>query len=68
VPGVVRSYEYFGHAAGVRVQPSAGVGLPELVVRITGGQPWTPGSRVGLKVLGAVVAWPLEENLPSTPE
>ena len=68
VPGVVRSYEYFGHDAVVRIQPSAGVGLPELVVRITGGQPWTPGSRVGLKVLGAVVAWPLEENLPSTPE
>jgi iron(III) transport system ATP-binding protein len=68
VPGVVRSYEYFGHDAVVRVQPSAGVGLPELVVRITGGQPWFPGSRVGLKVLGAVVAWPLEENLPSTPE
>ena len=32
--------------------PAPGVGLPELVVRITGGQPWTPGSRVGLKVHG----------------
>ena len=42
VPSVVRSYEYFGHDAVVRVQPDDG-GLPELVVRITGGHPARPG-------------------------
>ncbi len=68
VAGVVRSYEYFGHDAVVRVQPEAGSGLPELVVRTTGGRSWTPGSRVGLRVQGALVAWPAEENLAATPE
>jgi iron(III) transport system ATP-binding protein len=68
VPGVVRSYEYFGHDAVVRVQPGPGEAWPELVVRITGGQPWVPGSRVGLTVHGAVVAWPAGEILPPTPE
>jgi TOBE domain len=68
VAGVVRSYEYFGHDAVVRVQPSGEVGLPELVVRITGGQPWAPGSPVGLKVQGAVVAWPVEKIRSTTPE
>ena len=37
IPSVVRSYEYFGHDAVVRVQPEI-AGLPELVVRITGGR------------------------------
>jgi iron(III) transport system ATP-binding protein len=55
--GFVRSYEYFGHDAVVRVQPEDG-GLPELVVRITGGTPLAPGTRVGLSVHGAVVVWP----------
>ena len=41
---VVRSYEYFGHDAVVRVQPDNG-GLPELVVRVRGGTPLTPGMR-----------------------
>ena len=68
VAGIVRSYEYFGHDAVVRVQPDAGTGLTELVIRITGGRPWAPGSRVGLRVQGAVVAWPSEEILKSTPE
>jgi iron(III) transport system ATP-binding protein len=58
VPSVVRSYEYFGHDAVVRVQPDDG-GLPEIVVRITGGVPLTPGTRVGLRVHGSVVVWPV---------
>jgi iron(III) transport system ATP-binding protein len=58
VPSVVRSYEYFGHDAVVRVQPDDG-GLPELVVRITGGIPLAPGARVGLRVQGTVVVWPV---------
>jgi iron(III) transport system ATP-binding protein len=59
VPGVVRSYEYFGHDAVVRVQPEIG-GLTELVVRITGAEPLVPGTRVGVSVHGAVVVWPLD--------
>jgi len=58
VASVVRSYEYFGHDAVVRVQPDGGE-LPELVVRITGGVPLLPGARVGLRVQGAVVVWPV---------
>jgi iron(III) transport system ATP-binding protein len=58
VASVVRSYEYFGHDAVVRVQPD-GAELPELVVRITGGVPLLPGARVGLRVQGAVVVWPV---------
>jgi iron(III) transport system ATP-binding protein len=59
VPGVVRSYEYFGHDAVVRVRPDDG-SLPELIVRVTGGSPLRPGARVGLRAHGPVVAWPLE--------
>jgi iron(III) transport system ATP-binding protein len=62
--GIVRSYEYFGHDAVVRVQPDDGGG-PELVVRITGGSPLAPGARVGLTVHGAVVVWPLAGDGPS---
>jgi iron(III) transport system ATP-binding protein len=58
IASVVRSYEYFGHDAVVRVQPD-GDELPELVVRITGGVPLAPGARVGLRVQGAVVVWPI---------
>jgi iron(III) transport system ATP-binding protein len=58
ITSVVRSYEYFGHDAVVRVQPDNG-GLPELVVRITGGSPLAPGTRVGLTVHGAVTVWPV---------
>jgi iron(III) transport system ATP-binding protein len=58
IVSVVRSYEYFGHDAVVRVQPDGG-DLPELVVRITGGVPLVPGARVGLRVQGAVVVWPV---------
>jgi len=57
LPSIVRSYEYFGHDAVVRVQPDNG-GLPELVVRISGGNPLAPGTRVGLTVHGDVVVWP----------
>ena len=59
VVATVQSYEYYGHDAVVRVRPEGGA-LPELVVRVTGGQPFQPGHRVGLSVLGAVVVWPLE--------
>ena len=65
IPSVVRSYEYFGHDAVVRVQPDHG-GLPELVVRITGGTPLLPGARVGLKVYGTVVVWPMAAGEPET--
>jgi iron(III) transport system ATP-binding protein len=61
VASVVRSYEYFGHDAVVRVQPDNG-GLPELVVRITGGAPLVPGTRVGVSVHGAVMVWPVDER------
>jgi iron(III) transport system ATP-binding protein len=57
VTGTVRSYEYFGHDAVVHVHPED-AGLPELVVRVTGGEPLAPGTPVGLRVHGAVVAWP----------
>jgi iron(III) transport system ATP-binding protein len=58
VAGVLRSYEYFGHDAVMRVQPDQADVLPELVIRVTGGDPMVPGSRVGLSVHGPVVAWP----------
>jgi iron(III) transport system ATP-binding protein len=64
IPSVVRSYEYFGHDAVVRVQPDQ-EGLPELVVRITGGTPLVPGGRVGLTVHGAVVVWPAPQSPPA---
>jgi iron(III) transport system ATP-binding protein len=59
VVATVESYEYYGHDAVVRVRPEA-VPLPDLVVRVTGGTPLTTGARVGLSVLGTVVAWPIE--------
>jgi iron(III) transport system ATP-binding protein len=64
--GVVRSYEYYGHDAVVRVAADAG-DLPELVVRITGGSPLAPGSGVGIGVWGPVVIWP-EAGLVGGPE
>jgi iron(III) transport system ATP-binding protein len=63
VPSVVRSYEYFGHDAVVRVQPEI-AGLTELVVRITGAEPLVPGTRVSVSVHGAVVVWPLDDQRP----
>ncbi len=63
VPSVVRSYEYFGHDAVVRVQPEIG-GLTELVVRITGAEPLVPGTRVSVSVHGAVMVWPLDDQRP----
>jgi iron(III) transport system ATP-binding protein len=63
VPSVVRSYEYFGHDAVVRVQPEI-AGLTELVVRITGAEPLTPGTHVSVSVHGAVVVWPLDDQRP----
>ena len=59
VVATVESYEYYGHDAVVRVRPEA-VPLPDLVVRVTGGTPLRTGSRVGLSVLGSVVAWPID--------
>ena len=47
VAATVQSYEYYGHDAVVRVRPEAD-GLPDLVVRVTGGVPLEPGHRVGL--------------------
>ena len=68
IDGTVASYEYYGHDAVVRIQPERlGVpepGVPELVVRITGGPPLAPGTRVGLSVRGPVVAWPAGELGP----
>jgi iron(III) transport system ATP-binding protein len=55
----VESYEYYGHDAVVRIRPEVD-GLPNLVVRVTGGVALEPGRRVGLSVLGAVVVWPSE--------
>jgi iron(III) transport system ATP-binding protein len=68
VAGVVRSYEYFGHDAVVRVQPEGRGGLPELVIRVTGGEPIAPGTRVGLSVRGPVVAWPAEADVKTDAE
>jgi iron(III) transport system ATP-binding protein len=61
VEGTVRSYEYFGHDAVIRVHPRSAE-LPDLVVRVTGGRPVEPGREVGLFVEGPVVAWPLEPS------
>ena len=62
IDGIVAGYEYYGHDAVVRIRlERKGVpepGVPELVVRITGGAPLAPGLRVGLSVRGPVVAWP----------
>jgi iron(III) transport system ATP-binding protein len=66
--GIVVSYQYFGHDAVVRVRPGL-EGLPELVVRVTGSSsPLEPGHRVGLSVVGPVVAWPVGSEHPETPE
>ena len=62
----MQSYEYYGHDAVVRVRADAD-GLPELVVRVTGGNPLEPGHRVGLSVLGRVVVWPQESLEPGKP-
>ncbi len=59
--GTIESYEYYGHDAVVRVRPEGGQ-LADLVVRVTGGMPMTTGARVGLSVLGSVVAWPIHED------
>jgi iron(III) transport system ATP-binding protein len=56
----VESYEYYGHDAVARVRPEADQ-LPDLVVRVTGGTPLVSGSRIGLRVAGSVVAWPIDE-------
>jgi iron(III) transport system ATP-binding protein len=61
VAGTIESYQYFGHDAVVRVRPESD-DLAELVVRITGGTPLSTGSRVGLTVLGPVVAWPIDQT------
>jgi iron(III) transport system ATP-binding protein len=57
--GTVASYEYYGHDAVVRVHPEV-EGLPDLVVRVSGGSPLVTGTKVGLSVRGWVVAWPLD--------
>jgi iron(III) transport system ATP-binding protein len=64
---VVRSYEYFGHDAVVRVQPENGR-LPDLVVRVTGGTPLTPGTRVGVSASGPVMVWPQADKGAKAPE
>ncbi len=64
VNGIVQSYEYFGHDAVVRVRPELAA-LPLLIVRITGGEPVAPGTRVSLQVRGAVVAWPEKSGITS---
>jgi len=55
--GSVISYRYFGHDAVIGVRPDR-AGLPDLVIRVTGGDPVGLGARVGLSVKGGVVAWP----------
>jgi iron(III) transport system ATP-binding protein len=57
--GRVEDYQFFGHDAVVRVRPEpADPGGPAtLVVRVTGGAVWEPGSRVGLTTTGPVRAW-----------
>lgn len=66
IDGTVAGYEYYGHDAVVRIRlERKGVpepGVPELVVRITGGPPLAPGRRVGLSVRGPVVAWPADPS------
>jgi iron(III) transport system ATP-binding protein len=73
IDGIVDSYQYYGHDAIVCIRlERMGVpepGIPELVVRITGGQPLVPGHRVGLSVRGPVVAWPAGPGEPeNSPE
>ena len=62
----VQSYEYYGHDAVVRVRADVD-GVPELVVRVTGGVPFELGHRVALSVLGSVVVWPQELDSPPKP-
>ena len=56
--GVVVEYEYYGHDAVVRVRPDTPFGPETLVVRLTGGSAWTPGTPVGVANRGPVLAWP----------
>ncbi|HEX4082582.1 MAG TPA: ABC transporter ATP-binding protein [Acidimicrobiales bacterium] len=70
--GEVVDYQYFGHDAVVRVRPDRnddppgadGSAGPEtaVVVRVTGGAAWAPGTRVGLTTRGPVQAWSAPEN------
>jgi iron(III) transport system ATP-binding protein len=62
--GVVREYQYFGHDAVVKVQPDAGPADARLVVRINGGTPFVPGTRVGVRARGPVLAWGPADPLP----
>ncbi len=66
VVATVQSYEYYGHDAVVRVRPEGGH-LPDLVVRVTGGDPLEPGLRVGVSVSGDVVVWPRGPAEPQIP-
>ncbi len=76
VRGVVREYQYFGHDAVVRVEPDP-AGEPDraegtaraegtgwLVVRVTGGTPFAPGTRVGVSARGPVIAFPADASRP----
>jgi iron(III) transport system ATP-binding protein len=65
IGGRVASYEYFGHDAVVRVETDLPAGPREVVVRTTGGRPWTGGTRVGLAVRGPVLAWAAPEASPT---
>jgi iron(III) transport system ATP-binding protein len=62
----VHSYEYYGHDAVVRVRTERR-GVPDLVVRVTGGHRLEPGQGVSLSVLGAVVVWPSQATEPEIP-
>ncbi len=61
VTGRVVACEYYGHDAVLRVQPGAAAGIhgvPEIIVRISGGPSLPPGADVLVNARGPVLAWP----------
>jgi iron(III) transport system ATP-binding protein len=61
----VREYRYYGHDALVELVLDGDEG-ETLMARVTGARAWQPGARVCPRVIGAVVAWPLDA--PRLPE
>jgi iron(III) transport system ATP-binding protein len=61
--GRVLDYQFFGHDAVIRVRPDGDAETSVLVVRITGGSAWEPGTAVGVTARGPVLAYPAAPKL-----
>jgi iron(III) transport system ATP-binding protein len=58
VPGKVIDCHFYGHDAVLRVEPAVEAGVPEIIVRTSGGPQLAPGEQVLLRATGPVLAWP----------